>query len=133
MNQPALFHESFNDALRELVAALGGTKLVGSKMRPELPPDHAGRWLNDCMNETRREHLAPEQVLWLLREGRAAGFHGAMGYVNSGCGYSVPQPVDPEDERAKLQREYIEAAKAMAKLADRIERTAPVAGPRLAA
>ena len=129
-NQPALFHESINDALRELVAALGGTKAVGARMRPELSADHAGRWLADCLNGDRREHLTPERVVWLLIEGRKAGVHGAMAWLAGECGYSAPAPVDPEDERAKLQREYIEAARAMQHLAAQIERTA---GPRLAA
>lgn len=133
MNQPALFHESINDALRELVASMGGTKLVGSRLRPELPADHAGRWLNDCLNESRREHLTPEQVMWLLREGRKVGVHSAISWITEDCGYSVPIPVDPEDERAKLQREYIEAAKSMARLADKIERASSSPGPRLAA
>jgi hypothetical protein len=136
MNQPALFHESINDALRELVAALGGTKQVGARMRPELSADHAGRWLSDCMNADRREHLTPERVMWLLVEGRKAGIHAAMTYIATDCGYSAPQPVEPEDERAKLQRDYIEAARAMAHLAERIERTERVertTGPRLAA
>lgn len=132
MNQPALFHESINDALRGLVAALGGTKAIGARMRPELPADHAGRWLNDCLNDSRREHLTPEQLLWLLAEGRRAGLHGAMGWITGECGYTIPEPIEPEDERARLQREYIDAAKAMARLADKIERTA-TAGPRLAA
>ena len=128
--QPALFHESISDALRELVAALGGTKAVGARMRPELPADHAGRWLNDCLNESRREHLTPEQVIFLLSEGRKAGIHGAIGWLAVECGYSAPLPVEPEDERARMQREYIEAARSMQRLAERIERTS---GPRLAA
>lgn len=130
MNQPALFHESISDALRELVQAMGGTKAVGTRMRPELPADHAGRWLNDCMNDSRREHMTPEQLMWLLTEGRRAGVHGAITWIAGECGYTAPEPIEPEDERARLQREYIEAARAMAKLADRIERTQP--GPRLA-
>lgn len=130
MNQPALFHESLNDVLREQVAALGGTKSVGSRMRPELPADHAGRWLNDCLNPDRREHLTPEQVMWLLIEGRKIGVHSAITWMATESGYSAPLPVEPEDERAALQREYIEAAKTMQRLAERIERTT---SPRLAA
>lgn len=133
MNQPALFHESINDALRELVASMGGTKLVGSRMRPELPADHAGRWLNDCLNESRREHLTPEQVMWLLREGRQIGAHGAMGWIAGEAGYTAPQPLEPDDERSQLQREYIEAAKHMAKVAERIERVAAMPNIRAAA
>lgn len=133
MNQPALFHESINDALRELVASMGGTKIVGSRMRPELPADHAGRWLNDCLNESRREHLTPEQVMWLLREGRQIGAHGAMGWIAGEAGYTAPQPLEPDDERSQLQREYIEAAKHMAKVAERIERVAAMPNIRAAA
>lgn len=121
MDQQALFHESINDALKAAVAAMGGTKAVGAKMRPEMSPDHAGRWLADCLNGDRREHLSPERVVWLLREARVAGVHDAMTYLAGECGYAV-QPVEPEDERAKLQRDYIEAARSMAKMAARIER-----------
>ena len=92
--QPALFHESISDALRELVAALGGTKAVGARMRPELPADHAGRWLNDCLNDSRREHLTPEQLLWLLAEGRRTGLHSAMGWIASECGYTTPERIE---------------------------------------
>lgn len=121
MDQPALFHESINEALRELIAALGGVKVVGVRMRPEMPADHAGRWLADCLNSDRREHLSPDRVIWLLIEGRKAGVHCTMAWIAGECGYSA-QPVEPEDERAKLQREYIEATKAMARMAERIER-----------
>jgi hypothetical protein len=123
MDQQALFHESINEALKAAVAAMGGTKSVGAKMRPEMSPDHAGRWLADCLNGDRREHLSPERVVWLLREARVAGVHDAMTYLAGECGYAA-QPVEPEDERAKLQRDYIEAARAMAKMAARIERMA---------
>ncbi len=122
MSQQALFHESINDALREVVQHLGGTKAVGAKMRPEMPADHAGRWLNDCLNEDRRERLSPEHLMWLLKEGRAAGIHSAVAYILSECGYASPVPVDPVDERAELQRQYIEAAKMLARMGDRIER-----------
>lgn len=122
MNQPQLFHDTITDALRDVVAGLGGTKAVGARMRPELPADHAGRWLADCLNDTRREHLTPQQLVWLLREGRAANHHGAMVWLAIEAGYSEPQPIEPADEKAMLQREYIEAAKSMARLAERIER-----------
>ena len=52
-----------------------------------------------------------------------------MAFIAMECGYSTPQPVEPEDERAALQRQYIEAAKSMARIADRIEQ---MAAPKLA-
>lgn len=122
MDQQALFHESVEEALTEVVNALGGAKTVGARMRSDLSPDAAARWLKDCLNDHRRESLHPGHVMWLLRAARAAGLHGAMAFIARECGYGDPIPVEPDDERAKLQREYIEAARAMSRLAERIER-----------
>jgi hypothetical protein len=46
-----------------------------------------------------------------------------MHFLNVEAGYAPPQPVDPEDERAKLQREAIEAIASSA-IAERLERSA---------
>lgn len=120
--QTALFYESLNDALRDVVMALGGTKKVGAMMRPEKTVDEAGRWVNDCLNPDRREKFDPEQVIWLLREGRKVGCHAAMHYLCSDTGYAAAQPVEPEDEIAALQRQFIESSKGVAAIAARIER-----------
>lgn len=122
MSQTALFHETFEEAMADLVNALGGPKSVGARMRPDLAPDAAQRWLKDCLNDSRRENLHPGHVLWLLREGRKAGLHWAMAFIDRDAGYADPVPVEPEDERARLQREYIEAVHAMARLAERMDR-----------
>jgi len=122
MKQDALFYESLNDALKAIVQSLKGAKAVGVKLWPEKTPDAAARTLNDCLNESRQEKLSPEQVLWLLAEGRKIGCHAGMNYLAREAGYSDPQPVEPEDERARLQREFIEAQKSMSRLAERMER-----------
>lgn len=117
----ALFHESLSDALRECVAASGGLKHVGLLLWPEKAPDVAGRLLADCLNDAKREKLSPEQVLLVLRLAREKGCHAGMTFISRDLGYTDPVPVDPEDERAKLQREFIESTKALSKLAQRIE------------
>ena len=122
MNAPALFHESLLDALAEVVRALGGSKAVGVAMRPEKGADAAGRWLNDCLNPHREEKLDPEQVLWLLRAGRAAGCHAAANYLMRESGYADPIPVEPEDERARAQRDFEAAVKALGTVTDRLAR-----------
>lgn len=123
MDQAVLFHESIEEALADVVRALGGTKAVAARLRTDMTPDAGARWLKDCLNDSRREHLTPGHVLWLLREGRAAGCHAAIQHIAAECGYAPPVPVDPEDARAALLRDYIEATKTLAKLAERIERT----------
>lgn len=120
--QPALFHESVNDALREIVQALGGTKKAGPMMRPQKSADEAGRWVSDCLNPDRREKFDPEEVLFLLREARKIGVHTAINFVCADAGYGNPQPIEPEDERAQLMREFIEAQKLAKQNLDRMER-----------
>lgn len=116
-----LFFEDIEDALRYVVQCMGGAKVVGAKVRPEMDPDKAGRWLADCLNDLRREHLAPQQVLMVLRMARQAGIHAAMRHINGECGYADPTPIEPEDEIARLQREYVEATKTLGALVTRIE------------
>lgn len=123
MIQDALFHETVNDALRAIIERAGGAKSVGLRLRPSKSADEAGRWLLDCLNPTRRERLDPEDLLHLLKIGRDVGYHGAMGFIANECGYKA-EPVDPEDEHAKLQREFIESVKASQRIAARLERLA---------
>lgn len=122
MSQVALFHESITDAMREVILALGGLKSVASRMRPEMPADHAGRWLADCLSAERREKLSPDGVLWLGREGRAVGCHALANFFCRDLGYADPVPLEPDDEKARLEREFIEAAKSMQAMAERLTR-----------
>ena len=118
----SLFHESLADALRECISVCGGLKAVGLKLWPEKEADTAGRLLADCLNDAKREKLSPEQTMLILRMARERGCHAGINYMLRDLGYSDAQPIEPEDEKAKLQREYIEAARAMQKMAERIER-----------
>lgn len=120
MNQEPLFFDDWRDALRHVVATLGGPKSVGSALRPEMKPDHAGRWLMDCLNADRREHLSPDHLLQLLAIGRKAGIHTGMSFLAGECGYQA-LPVEPADEAAELMRQFITSAKAMEHIAGRIE------------
>lgn len=122
MSQPALFVESMTDAIREVVRACGGTKVVASRLWPEKAPEAAARILLDCLNESRAEKLSPDQVLMLARMGRERGCHAVMAFYAAECGYSAPVPIEPEDERAQLQREYVEAVKALSALTHRLDR-----------
>lgn len=128
MDQPALFHESLLDALRDCVRALGEPKIVGQAMRPEKSQDDARTWLLNCLNPDRPEKFDPEQIMWLLREARKVNCHAAFVYMARECGYADPRPIEPEDERAALQREFVTATADMKRLFSRMER----AGLRIA-
>lgn len=118
--QSELFHESLSDALKELIQQSGGSKAVACKLWPEKTPDSAHRTLLDCLNENRSEKLSPEQVLFLLKLGRESGCHSAINYLTRESGYSDPSPIEPEDEKAKLMRDFIAAQKAMSVISERL-------------
>lgn len=122
MTQLALFHEDIWQALRDCVSALGGSKKVGVLLRPELDAQTAGRWLLDCLNPDRKDKLCIEQILLILREAQKVSCHAGMTFIARECGYAEPQPIEPEDERAALQREFIAAVKQQQALTARLER-----------
>lgn len=123
MQQP-LFHEDFDSALATCVAALGGAKVVGIQLRPEYSnePDKAARWLLSCLNPARDEKLSWDQTFKILLEAKAVGCHAGMHYIASHCGYADPQPIEPEDEIAALQREFIESNRQQQARSERIEK-----------
>lgn len=120
--QIPLFVEDYNEAIRATVNALGGFKKVGSELKPDKPVDEAGRWLNDCCNPDKREKLAPAELAFIRRKARTEGVHILAAYEAREAGYADPQPIEPEDERAALEREFVLASKAMTNLFARMDR-----------
>jgi len=129
-----MHHESLNDVLIDCVKACGGSKVVGLALWPAKGLEAAQRNLLACLNADRPEKLSPDEVLLIARMAREKGCHLYAEWVAFDLGYTQPEPLAVEDQVAELQREYIEAARAMAKIADRIERTTqPAATLRAAA
>lgn len=104
MEQIPLFFDDVDDAIRATVIALGGFKKMGAELCPELPIDQAGRWLSDCCNPDRRDTLSPKQVCLIRRRAREAGIHILATFEARDAGYMDPMPIEPEDEKAALQR-----------------------------
>jgi len=113
---------SLEDSLKSVVRALGGAKTTGHKLRPDLDPDAAGRWLLSCLESERAERLSLGQLMLLLRWGHDIGCHAGMDYIARDSGYAEPAPITPEDEQDELMREFNAGVKTLAGLADRIER-----------
>jgi hypothetical protein len=117
-------YDTLNEALIDCVKAAGGSKQVGPLLWPEKTPDSAQRALLDCLNEERPAKLSPEQVLLVLRLARAKGHHGGMAFILSDLGYAPPVPVDPRDEAAELQRQFVGVMGKAEELVQRMERAA---------
>lgn len=112
------------EALRVIVMRLGGPKKVGKMLWPEKTIEAAAIHLNNCLNRDRQEKLDLDQIDLLVAKGREIGCHAFMECMGMRHAYRV-EPIEPENERARLQREFIEAAKHMETLAERITRLEP--------
>ena len=119
--QPELFYETLNDAATAVVMALGGYKKVGAMLWPESGVEASANRLRDCLNSSRREVLHPDQVLFLMRQGKRAGCHSLAAFMMRDCGYADPQPIEPEDEKAELMRQFNASAALIQKIAVRLE------------
>lgn len=122
--QLPLIVEDFTAALTSCVQVLGGAKKVGVMLRPEYDaePDKAARWLLACLNHSRDEKLSWDQTFHIMRAAKSVGCHVAMGYICEQLGYAEPQPIEPEDERAALQRAFIESVGQQRQMLARLER-----------
>lgn len=113
--------ETFNDALVEAVKALGGSKVVGPMLWPEKTLESAQRQLLDCLNPERPNRLNPDQVVFILRKAREINCHVAAEWLMAHLGYAKPVPVEPREELAGLQREFIAATKDLQGMVNKIQ------------
>ena len=90
-------------------------------MRPSLSADQAGRWLAQCLDASRPEKLALEEVVWLLKQGRLRGCHVAASFFMRSAGYKDPEPMDAETELQRLQREFVDATQMIGAIGNRMQ------------
>jgi hypothetical protein len=120
--QPRLFYDGFEDAAREVIGVCGGPKVVGSALWPAKSPDAARTRLLDCLNHERAEKLSPDEIILLAKMGRERACHAIVSFLMQELGYAPPVPIDPEDEKAELQRQFHEDVERLHHLAARIAR-----------
>ena len=116
-------HETaIEDAIAEACNALGGRKAVAVLLWPSVAVREAHNRLDAALNPERREKLSPAELMFIIGKAREAGCHSVMRFLCAEGGYQDPIPREPENEKARLQREFIQAQKAMSKLAAQMER-----------
>jgi hypothetical protein len=120
-NSLPLFLEDVYDALKAAVQALEGPKAVAGRLWPHKPLDQARKELLDALNRDNPRKLDPEETLAIFRMARDAGFHQSKHWIDRELGYEPSAPQEPEDEYARLQREYVQAVKLLATLTPKIE------------
>lgn len=119
---PALWHDSIEEAISEACNALGGRKAVAVLLWPSVAVREAHNRIDAALNPERREKLSPAELMFIIGKAREAGCHSVMRFLCAEGGYQEPIAREPEDEKARLQREFIQAQRAMSQLAQRMER-----------
>lgn len=119
--QLQMFYDSYEDAIRDTIQQLGGNKAIGNLLWPAIPVDDAGRKLANCLNTEKREKLDLGELQLIRREARKKGIHILAHYEARDAGYAEPMPINPEDEEAQLQREFIAASRSIAAMTMRME------------
>ena len=118
-HQAALFHDSIYDALGADVAAIGGIKKTAALLWPNIS-DASGR-LRACLSLEHAQKLDIEEILAIKRLARDVGSFATVNYEAQELAFKV-EWIKPEDERAQLQREFIEMGKRMEQLARRLQK-----------
>lgn len=121
MNQGELFYDTIYDAISNAVQASGGFKTVAGELWPTKKQGTAYARLKACLEDHTDEKLDPEEVLAIAKMAKIQGNHALMQYLGQELGYQVI-PLEPEDERTALQRQYIEATKVIRGIVDRMDR-----------
>jgi hypothetical protein len=124
-NSLPLFLEDVYDALKAIVAALGGTKEVAGRLWPHKPIEQARKELLDALNRDNPRKLDAEETLALLRMAREAGFHQAKHWIDAELGYEPSMPIVPSVQRDRLADELARAAEHFANLTKAVERISP--------
>lgn len=116
--QPALFHDTFADAVGAAVQAAGGVKAVGSKLWPALDLETAAAKLRACLNDDQPHKLALNELMMVVRLSRAAGDVSILRHLamEAGCELHVLQP-----EEAKRKAKKTRTAVLLAELARLME------------
>jgi len=111
---------SINSMLIECVKAAGGSKIVGPILWPEKSVNEAQKLLLSCLNEDRPEKLSPDQAFLIERLAKEAGSHVAIEYRCKALSYSIPTPIEPQDEMAELMKSFIKSQQELSVVAAKI-------------
>lgn len=65
----------------------------------------------------------------VLRLARAKSCHIGVAYILRDLGYADPQPIEPRDEAAELQRAFMASVEAQRLILARMERLSPALTP----
>lgn len=118
--QQRLFYDDWQQAVTDTIANSGkSVKEVASALWPDMKMDSAYARFKNALRDDKAEKLTFAEVIYICR---FCGSSDALYYMAQELDHAKPEPIVPQDEQARLLREFNASADALKKLADRIER-----------
>ena len=111
-----LFYDDEFDALQQMIAGSERSfKECATFLRPDLKPESAYAWLKACVSPNGDQHLKLGQIVSLARFCKR---FDPLFHMADELEHERPRPIDPEDEKTRIQREFAEAWAQFMELAD---------------
>jgi hypothetical protein len=109
------------DAIGDDIKAIGGPKQAAGLFFPTRTPDQGAATLRAWSNPTRAEEPDFGQLMLLIQEARKrVGFSEVARYMEQ-CLNARLEFLSPEDEKARLQQQFVAAVDIVQSLAKRLE------------
>jgi hypothetical protein len=121
MHQYVLHHEDILDALATDIMAAGGFKKVAAAIWPNMRMESAYARLKACMDADKDQKLSPEEVMSIKRMAREVDSWAAVTFELRELHFEAPAPVEPEDQRARVQQEFVDAVAHLERLKRELE------------
>lgn len=116
-------NESVEEAIGDDVKALGGPKKVAGTFFPDKTPDQGAATLRAWALESRAEEPSPSQLFLLMDLAKSkVGFSECARFMEQRLNCRI-EWLNPEDERARLHREFVTAVDRLVNLQTRIEQS----------
>jgi hypothetical protein len=115
------FYEGPEDALKDAVRGLGGSKVVGPMLWPDKGIEASSRLLHDCLNPSRSEKLDISQIMLVLGKAKEIGIHSPFNFIAGEIGYEA-KPITRAEEVDRLTSVIEQASKNLANALATLER-----------
>lgn len=125
-------NETIEDAIKDDVKVLGGPKEAAKHFFPDKTPDQGAATLRAWSLATRDERPEPSQLFLLMELSKArAGYSECARFMEHRLNCRI-EWLHPEDEKARLQRQFVSAVENLALIQQRLDQNEQRVGNRSA-
>jgi hypothetical protein len=119
--QQIRMNETIHEAISDDIKVLGGPKAAAAIFFVAKTPDRAADTLRAWCNPSRAEEPSADELFLLIDKARQrVGFSEVARYIEHRLNCRM-EFLSPEDERARLQRQFVDAVATVQSLVKRLE------------